>query len=556
MKKEQVTKLLALLLAGVMTFGMVACGNKAPSLGNKPEESKNEESKVESSKVENVTNNEENVELTYPLNTTDTLTIWTDGQRLKPHSSYDSYKDSPFHTGLAEKTGVEVEWMYPAEGTDSTQAYTLLLTEDVLPDIIFHNISHSDAEQLIEDGVIYDLTEYLPVYAPDYWEWINGDESRFREATTGSGRVPSVSMWIEGDYNKCFIGPFIRQDWLDECGLNTPVTLEDWENVLTTFVEKYDAPFCAPLSYFRHFGFSSGVNAVGLTSLVYLDGDTVKYAPAQDSRLEYLTVLNRWWENGLIDKDMFTVDDNSLRAKMLAGEVSSSVAALSTMTNILQDAEKEGTGAVIAPASYPRTAPGEPTNWIYTTADLRNGYAAFVTTSCPEEKLITALQWLNYGFTEEGMMYWNFGSEGVTYTLNADGEPEFTELITGDADGLNAAMEKYTGMQGNGISIQASRLVALKNHKVAAEAVYTWIENSNAAKHRMPSGVSFTSDENNERADLETALDTYVLEMSLKFISGEESLDNWEEFQNTLKSMGAERLVELYQNAYDRYISK
>ena len=44
--------------------------------------------------------------------------------------------------------------------------------------------------------------------------------------------------------------------------------------------------------------------------------------------------------------------------------------------------------------------------------------------------------------------------------------------------------------------------------------------------------------------------------MILKFIVGAESFDNYDKFIATQKSLGAEKLISITQNAYDRYMQK
>ena len=39
------------------------------------------------------------------------------------------------------------------------------------------------------------------------------------------------------------------------------------------------------------------------------------------------------------------------------------------------------------------------------------------------------LQMLNYAYTEEGMLYWNYGDEGVSWEYDEDGVPQFTSLV-------------------------------------------------------------------------------------------------------------------------------
>ena len=42
--------------------------------------------------------------------------------------------------------------------------------------------------------------------------------------------------------------------------------------------------------------------------------------------------------------------------------------------------------------------------------------------------------------------------------------------------------------------------------------------------------------------------------MITNFIMGRESLDKWDEFVDTLKDMGIEKVIDAYQTAYDRYM--
>ena len=44
--------------------------------------------------------------------------------------------------------------------------------------------------------------------------------------------------------------------------------------------------------------------------------------------------------------------------------------------------------------------------------------------------------------------------------------------------------------------------------------------------------------------------------MVLKFITGAESLDKFDEFAENIQNLGMPRLLELYQNAYDKFLAK
>ncbi len=551
MRKRILSKITAAMLAGVMALGMVACGST--QTGTQESTSK-EESKAESTVTSEVTA-EEPTEITYPLTDADELSVWI---YLGTAATYTSHNESPFHTGLSKMTGVPIDWQGVPKGTTSTQAYTLLLTEKELPNVIIYKFPYADGDTLINDGVVWDLTDYIPKYAPDYWKYLN-DNDLLKEVTTDSGKIAFVNGFIESDFNATYMGPIVRKDWLDECGLDVPETLEDWENMLVMFKEKYNATLGSNIGDpDQSYSFlSSGAGAfTTLSNTIYIDDNgKVQNAMMQPEWVEYITLLNKWYDMGLLDLDMFTADNDTIRAKVLNGEIGATFAPMSQLTNFAKDAEVENTGAEFVGVPYPVKAKGDKVTWSQTKGGRISVAGAAVTTSSTEEELITALKLLNYGFTEEGMMYWNYGTEGETYNI-VNGQVEFTDLITKDPDGLTEAMKKYTGFTSSGISEQKERMVQLKNNPICTDAVYTWIDNSEASKHALPPALALTEAEQTEYTDLNTAISTYAYEKALEFVTGVTPISEYDNFVETMEGMGYKRCLEIYQAAYDRYLSR
>ena len=554
-------KWLATAMTAVMAVGLFAgCGQQDTTSASSSQKEQEESQEVSQTSEEESTAVVESEELTYPLDTDKELSIYVQGY-LTLAPEYASADESPLHIGLEENTGISIDWQFPAQGADPYVAFNLMLQEEVLPNIIVGGlVNTASGTEWIEDGVIYDLTEYLPEYAPDYWEYINRPENIdfLKSVSTADGRLYSVAGARESSYNLTYCGPVIRQDWLDECDLEAPVTLEDWEKVLVAFKEKYGAALSFAQGRFdAAMGIASGTGAFAslLPNYYADDNNKVQFGNAQPEWKEMLEVLHRWYDMDLIDKDFPTQDDVTMRSKALNGEVGVSVTAMSQLTNWGIDAEAEKTGANWVGLAYPRTAPGATTNIINSARSLYPGGGAVITTSCSEEELILALRFLNYGYTEEGIMYYNFGTEGETYTLDANGDVQWTELVTGDAGGIDAAVRKYTGVHSGQIALQKERYVQLKNKPAAAEAVYTWIENTEAQKHYLPS-LAMTSEENSRFADLSAPINTYVKEMALKFVTGDESLDGFDKFVEKLNSMGLQECLDLQQAAYDRYMAQ
>lgn len=561
MKRKWISRTLAMMLVGVMTAGMLTgCGSDdkgSAQSSDSQKENTSEDASSEAASDQETAGSEEAAEgVTYPVDTDVELSFYIKNGGLEKSSAYVDYSSVPFYSGLSERTGISINWQTYAEGADQDAAYNLLLQDEELPNIIFGD-GCGDAAELYEDGVIYDLTDYLARYAPDFWEYINlpENETNKKAITTNDGKFLYFPFIRESDYNITYAGPVIRQDWLDELSLEAPVTLEDWENVLIAFKENYGATFSFALSRFSAAGIGGADAFAPLIARYYQEDGQVKCANTQEEWKDFLVILNRWYDEGLLDPDFTTNDDTSVRAKALNGETGVVYTAMSQLTNFIADAEAEGTGAQWVGFSYPRTAEGAPTKYIQTEAQTAVPYmGAMITTSSSEEELIAAIEFLNYGFSEEGMLYWNFGEEGVSYEEAEDGSLRFTELITADERGSSEALKDYTGMYSVGIGVQMADMVKAKNNEASAAAVYIWTENTEAAKYVLPS-YSRTEDEQVLYNDINTQLYTYVSEMALKFVTGEESLDNFDKFVEQMNAYGLQDLLDSEQAAYDRYMN-
>ena len=68
--------------------------------------------------------------------------------------------------------------------------------------------------------------------------------------------------------------------------------------------------------------------------------------------------------------------------------------------------------------------------------------------------------------------------------------------------------------------------------------------------------LSYTAEEANERATLRADLENYLKQAKAQFMTGEIDVEEgWDNFVNTVNGMGLERLIEIEQAAYDRYMA-
>ena len=68
--------------------------------------------------------------------------------------------------------------------------------------------------------------------------------------------------------------------------------------------------------------------------------------------------------------------------------------------------------------------------------------------------------------------------------------------------------------------------------------------------------VTFTPEESSEVANIANNINTYVDEMTARYIMGLEDLSTFDTYMGRLKTFRIDRLLELYQGAYERYMKR
>lgn len=484
----------------------------------------------------------------------DQLTIWSTW--MQPSSTVKDYEESPFHQGLSELTEIDLKWQFPTEGSDWGQAFNLMVSNKDLPDLIYYSWM-GIADEYIDDGVIRDITDDLEEKAPNYWNFLKENPEFDRAMKTDDGRYYMFGFFREEPYQSSYQGPMVRSDWLDEQNLSIPQNIDEWDNLLQVFKEAYDAEFTFQTGWRMSPGLAGAFGAHGSFEPRYFidESNNVQLAQTQKEWVDYISWLHDLYKDGLIDRDFSTIDDQGVRTKASQDKIGITVMNASTLSGMNLDAQMNGSSAQWVGIPYPNQSDGTKSASIF-TEDLYNAQGIAISTSISEEKLDEAFRFLDWAYTEEGYNYWNFGKEGEAWEL-VDGEPLHTELITEHDLGKDEALRLYTGNWLSGQGIQASASVQQRLDELAVEASLLWSdEQDSAIASIFPAAVSMTAEERKEAANLENTINVYVTEHALKFVTGEESLDNFDEFVNDLNDQGLERLLEIRQAAYDRFLNR
>ncbi|MCI8520757.1 MAG: extracellular solute-binding protein [Clostridia bacterium] len=495
----------------------------------------------------------------YPIDTDRTIKIWTE-RGGNPAGNYSDPNEFPSLTTYIEELGVTLEWTFASPG-QGAQQFNLLIASGELPDIIGYYYANNGKDNIpggvgkaLRDGWMAPMNDYIDTYAPDYKKFLDENPEAAKNLKTDDGIIYMAPYYARADENETDgiqAGYMLRRDWLDELNLAIPETIDEWENVLTRFKNEKGAvsPFSLRAINLDR-GFSSAFDVhLGW----YHEGDTVKYGYAEEKYKDFLTKMNDWYNKGLIDKDIATIDDNQVASKMLNGQAGAAMAWLGDISKWLPAGQQLTPGYNLTFAPFPVANKGDLPK--FGTKDPNVYFGGWCISGTSDKKEL-AMKVINYGFTEKGREYLFYGKEGDTFEI-VDGKYQFTDKIVKNPEGLtrNEAMAYYisngnvpTNGENDGLRAEKERIFDYPQQKEAVEMLKTTQINN----YRLPY-VTPTEAEASEYSRLQSDIQKYAEEMLAKFIVGEEPLSNFDNYMAELKSRGIDRLTEIMQSAYDRY---
>lgn len=529
MKGTRAKRLIAVLMAAAI--GISFCGCDKKTSGNKAD--------IDLSK--------------YPIRTDVELTYWCSLEG-NVSATAANYGDTEYAKGLEERTGVKVEYLHPAGGQDR-EMFNLLMASGELPDIMEYDWTSAVAggpQAALDNKVIIPLNNLMEEYAPNLTKYLSEHPESDKAVKTEKGNY-YVFPFIRGDDKLLTSAGFVvRADWMEELGIEMPKTIEEFENMLIAFRDKKGADI--PLSV------SMGANnflyaLVGMNSEFYLKDGKVTFGPFEEEFLEGLTILNRWYKNGLLDKN-YTLNDGA----MLDSNV------LNGLTGVTQCSGGSGLGKWLTTKEGEKfdlramTVPsvgGKPNKFGISGVSPYSGFAsAAITTSCEYPEL--AAKYLDYLYGEEGHMYANFGEEGVSYKM-IDGYPTYTDKVMNDPEGLSVsqAMAKYIRGNMSGPFIQDVRYIEQYYERPQQkEALEVWTSQKEYSGDTWMPKIILTAEESGEYATIYNNVKKFCDENIVAFISGEKPLSEYDRFIEDIKKLKAGRALEIQQAAYERYIKK
>ena len=548
-------KVIALIMTAALSLSVLAgCGGKESqesSAGNdtpsteeeSPSASEKEESAPDSAETENESGGAEEASgaVTFPLTETMTFTAFAG-----MNGDYTMTDNIAMQKSLAD-ANINIEFTNVL-GADLEEKRNLVLNSGEYPDIFYK--TYVDANKYGLQGVMIPLEDLIRQYAPNLTALLD-ERDGWQYITAADGHVYSIP---EIDLKGVAIPTYwINKRWMDNLGLEEPASFEELYDVLKAFKEQdangngdpndeiplFCNTFCNPLMLMQYESFPySYWDKLGI-----IDGK-LAYVPATEEYKEFLDFVTRLYQDGLMDSNSFTQSIEQQAPTGQSGDVLGSFFDAGAFLTVGRDCDED----------YIALTPWD--DCLQLTSGITANTMA-ITDACEHPEVVVA--WVDTLFTEEGGKLAWMGVEGETYQYNDKGEWEWiTGKGHGDDIGTVRASSTMQGAQ-NHPSVQPEAWVTEMSSDVDPDEAYLNAQGMKLREHGvvpLPNLV-FTEEQNAELSVIKTDIDSYITEYMAKVATGETTLEeSWDEYLETLKAMGMDRMFEIYQEVYDAAIAK
>ena len=499
---------------------------------------------------------------------------------LHPDSKVTDYDDNEFTKWLEEKTNIDLEFEAPAMD-DANTRIQLLLTTGEYPDILYsHPFGPLEQDLYGKEGTILALNDYIDQYGIETKKMF-GMYPDVRDALLRSdGKIyclPQISDPKSGD------SPFkmwIYKPFLEALDMEMPKTTDDLYNYLKAVKDgdpngngKADEiPLAGSTAWISWNPIVYLMNAFvyedNYDKLV-LNNGVLEPVYTKSEYKDGLKFIAQLYREELIMNETFTQTHEDLTEIM--NNPAPLIGMLPTHAPFVIAGERSPDFIVMPPIEAPGY-PGGYASTNYTT----NTSGPVITNNCKHPE--AAFRFLDMFYEEEVSISVLNGIRGIEWDynddpalVNDDGEmakykalvnekrmnsswPMLTNFYRSPTlsqywinDSPEGRQEREEAAQG----IDDPVNIGIKMFNEAQPKVYAnYVPPSDI---RMPQVILYDEEASVEAVELRGEILGYVLDMRMKFITGEVDIDaEWDDYIRQLEQLGLERYLSLTQEAYDR----
>lgn len=572
--KKRFQKTAAIVLAVSMAVSLAACGKQAEETGNAGSAANTENTGSADTQASSGTGSVEVNETGYPI-TSEEITVTAAGPMP---SDCEDWSQLAVIDEYANRLGIRLDCDFYE--TDWETQLTLKVAGDELPDMLIGcSMNVSDVNEWGGEGYFLDLSQYMDLM-PNLKAYFDQYPELEAYCTTSDGHIYGLPK-LKVDMTDRLTRSFINKQWLDNLGLSMPTSIDEYYDVLVAFKEQDangngDPDDEIPLLFTSD---SGGYTALEKTLLdaygifttdpnYVLQADEsgkVELANINDTYKEYLKFMHRLYAEGLMEQEAFTITGDEITTKQQGDVYGSFGCGSAPFVMANKDISYDANWMALSGMSSEL----HPKREASIASPVQNSILVAVNgnTEYPE----ALARFIDYFYTEEGMLSATKGYDGVTFDMVQDDllgtEVPEMRIPDGYTSGeefrykgaiLNEALNLVEKNIDRQAMFESDREVLEKPEFVekygwAARVIDAFKSDDVTGVEAYPV-VSYTSDEVEERGAVYKDITTYLKQARAQFITGELDLDkDWDTYVNTLNQMNLGRLLEIEQAAYDRY---
>lgn len=222
----------------------------------------------------------------------------------------DSYMNNDYTRYVLERINVQPDVAWEVDSNNYDQKVALSISTGDIPDIMV--VNRTIYKQLLENDLIWDLEDAIQsCLSPTLMAYYDSFGERIWRQVRSDGHIYGLpGTQLEGQHSLLWI----RQDWLDELGMDVPKTLDEIEAAARAFVEndmsgdgKTVGFACTDTvygGYNSQHGMYSVFNAYDAYPGQWIEVDgKVAYGSTQPEMKDALLKLRDWYAEGLLDKE-------------------------------------------------------------------------------------------------------------------------------------------------------------------------------------------------------------------------------------------------------------
>ena len=441
---------------------------------------------------------------------------------------------------------------------DGQTDVNLLCAGGTYPDIINHaDLYANGIDAAVNEEIVIDLRDRILNDMPNLLASLKAyDVDAVKQITTDSGYI----AYFPEVYMEPYVDNFaisVRKDLMEENGLEVPETYDELHQVLTVLKDASGMQFGLNKDGFEQ-TLLAGYNikpAGDANGMIVVDGE-VRYSGVEDAMYEYLQMVRDWFAEGLIYSDFVSYESFMLNNSMTAGNTLFGNGNSNAQT--LQEAAVNGIELMAIP--FPKKDASD-TIKVFGQGTIVRSNAWSVSTQCSDETLENIIALVEYIFSDEGTLLFNYGVEGEGFQFDENGDPQWTDLILNFAGGTTTAAMIYA------TATPAEYLPGVYDfHKFdygytpAMMEIEEMIRSSSTGEYDYPIGADYriSSEDLLTAASLLSDLSTYVSTTVLSWIHGQTELneETWRQYVDTCYSMDLQEIIDIYQGGYDEFMAE